>query len=191
MLNIQTVFTKNENIADIDIKLFSNHRREKIMLCRNPEAKICSISASLALSRALSELGISEHDEEYGQNEFGKPYFKKHPELHFSLSHTDGLAIVAVSDTEVGVDCERKDRDVPLSVAKRFFSDKEVNEYKGSLISLWVAKEAYSKLLGKPFAECSKALEIPYFEKSLTLNGIEFQRLSVSGFEACVAKFQI
>ena len=36
----------------------------------------------------------------------GKPYFRDHPERHFSLSHSGGLALCALSDAPVGADIE-------------------------------------------------------------------------------------
>ncbi len=188
MLKIYTVLTKIEDIDSIDINIFSPYRRQKISLCRNPEMRISSTAASLALMRALAELNISEKDLEYAENEFGKPYFKDHTELYFSVSHTDGLAVAAISDTPVGIDCEPISRTVSPSVAKRFFSLSEIVAYQNSLISLWVAKEAYTKLLGRPFAEYAKSMEIPYFEKELSSGELLFQKIPVSGFEVCVAK---
>ncbi len=188
MLKMQTVFTEKEALADINLNIFSPYRHKKIELCHNPEARICGIAASLALMRALRELGISERNCEYTENEFGKPYFKNHSELHFSLSHTNGLSIAVLSDTPVGVDCERSSREISPAVAKRFFSFTEVVAYQASLISLWTAKEAYSKCLGMPFAECAKKIELPFFENKLIQNGIEFQRISLSGFDVCVAR---
>ncbi len=41
----------------------------------------------------------------YGQH--GKPYLRNHPEIHFNISHCEGLAVCVFSDTETGVDVER------------------------------------------------------------------------------------
>ncbi len=188
MLKIKTVLTEKEKLSDTDINIFSLYRQNKILLCKNPKSRACSIYASHALSLALAEAGISEKGEEYAENEFGKPYLKNHPELHFSISHTDGLAVAVISDTPIGVDCECMNKDVSDAVAKRFFSPSEISSYQSSLISLWTAKEAYTKCLGKPFPECARALEIPYFEKSLVLSDFEFQRIRLSRFDICIVK---
>ena len=48
----------------------------------------------------LNRAGLS-----YGQH--GKPYLRNHPEIHFNISHCEGLAVCVFSDTETGVDVER------------------------------------------------------------------------------------
>ena len=41
----------------------------------------------------LNRAGLS-----YGQH--GKPYLRNHPEIHFNISHCEGLAVCVFSDTE-------------------------------------------------------------------------------------------
>ena len=59
--------------------------------------------------------------------EKGKPYLPSAPELRFNLSHSRGMALVAVAhDVEVGVDVERL-RPLPefAAIAERFFPPNE------------------------------------------------------------------
>lgn len=63
----------------------------------------------------------------------GKPCLRDFPDIHFSVSHTDGLVMCAIADRPVGCDVERI---VPL--------EDEVREEIGS-IEAWTKREARFK----------------------------------------------
>ncbi len=97
----------------------------------------------------------------------GKPRAAGGP--HFNLSHTDGLALIAISRArEVGVDVERV-RPVPraVAIARRVFSHDEAEMVAGAsqgerdlvFHRLWVAYEARVKL-GADAAEVHE-LDVP------------------------------
>jgi len=87
----------------------------------------------------------------------GRPALRS-GELQFNLSHSQGLAAVAVSAVHaVGVDVERpRPRLDPLRFAERFLAPAEAAaltalpaaERPEALVQLWTAKEAYLKALG-------------------------------------------
>ncbi len=85
------------------------------------------------------------------KTEKGKPYFKNISDLFFSISHTDSLTVIAVSDCEVGIDAE-KIRKADLRVLRRFL--KEESDYVNACDSdrrffeIWTKKEAYLKYKG-------------------------------------------
>ncbi len=187
MLITKQIFEKDVDLVTLDISRFSSYRQKKINACRNKRSRICSICASLALESALSELGILESETEYTENEFGKPFFKNIPSLYFSLSHTDGLSVCAVSDTPVGTDCERADRQISPAVLKRFFTESEISAYPHSPISLWTLKEAYTKMRGLPFTEGARELEISFSEDKTEFSGVYFERKVLDGFIISVA----
>ena len=78
--------------------------------------------------------------------------------VHFNLSHTEGLAAIAVTRVgAVGIDVERmRDEADILVLAERFFSKKEAawvraqagRERVAAFFSCWTAKEAYVKARG-------------------------------------------
>jgi len=81
----------------------------------------------------------------------GKPYFKNYKNFHFSISHTNNLVAIAISDTEIGIDAELI-RDIDLKIADRFFTEKEKEYIYNStdlainrFFELWTKKEAYIK----------------------------------------------
>jgi 4'-phosphopantetheinyl transferase len=86
----------------------------------------------------------------------GKPVLAG-PVVHFNLSHTDGLAVIAVGPRRVGVDVER-DRLVPdtAGLVDRFFSPAERSAFRelpldrraAGFLRGWTCKEAVIKAVG-------------------------------------------
>ncbi len=71
--------------------------------------------------------GLTAAPLQFAVYEKGKPYLPAAPELRFSLSHSDAMALIgAALDVDVGVDVERV-RDLPQSeaIAERFFPPSE------------------------------------------------------------------
>ena len=87
------------------------------------------------------------------KTEKGKPYLKNNI-ASFNISHCDGLAVCAVSENQVGVDCETL-RKVSSGVIRKCFSDSEAEFLSRSKIKeldyirLWTLKESYVKYTGQ------------------------------------------
>lgn len=83
----------------------------------------------------------------------GKPYFVTHPDIHFNLSHCDGLALCGISNMPLGVDAERI-RPFPSRVLQRSFSHEESQAILTSsnpdnlFFQHWTLKESYVKAIG-------------------------------------------
>ena len=109
------------------------------------------------LTRYLETLKLTklegEVKEEKHRNE--KPYFKDYPFVRFSVSHSGSLVVVAMAETEVGIDVEEiKEKPYGRIVERKRSSDKfrfvEAAEVKDleSFLKVWTKKEAYLKLTG-------------------------------------------
>ena len=97
---------------------------------------------------------------EFATNEFGKPFLTPAPSpaLHFNLSHSDALALIAFThDGETGVDIEKVRPEVMGErIAERFFSRPEVEALESldpaqqaeGFFTCWTRKEAYIKARG-------------------------------------------
>lgn len=106
--------------------------------------------------------GIAAHELRFSANQYGRPALVQAGALEFNLSHTDGLAALAVIRAgEVGVDVEDADRrSRPEEVADHFFAPSEVEGLKalpeaarrGRFFDLWTLKEAYIKARGMGLA---------------------------------------
>lgn len=117
--------------------------------------KDCSKLASKIVKKAACEvLGVKDTDLVFDIAENGKPYLKSHPQLHFNISHSNNGITVAVSDSPVGIDCEKL-RKASLKTAKRYFTEKE-NAYISRsktdtdcrFFEIWTKKEAFLKQEG-------------------------------------------
>jgi 4'-phosphopantetheinyl transferase len=97
----------------------------------------------------------------FGYSAEGKPFLRNQSggrEITFNVSHSDDLAIYAVSCVkEVGIDLERVESfDDREGVARRFFSARELAVFRASgetgqtevFFRLWTRKEAYLKARG-------------------------------------------
>jgi len=134
--------------------------------------------------------GQAPHELEFTVDRWGKPQLVSMPEgeepLHFNLSHTDGMVVLAVSrQAEVGVDVEDERRDVQAeALTLRYFAEEELRalralppeERQPHFLRLWTLKEAYVKALGL-------GLRIPLdsFAFALSEREIAFQRREGQG----------
>jgi 4'-phosphopantetheinyl transferase len=101
----------------------------------------------------------------------GKPYLRTQPALHFSLSHSGGLLLVALSRMgRIGVDAERE-RNVPAAdlLAQRAYSFGEERALKAAgsverrrlFFRLWTRREAVAKALGWGLQESFRRRPLP------------------------------
>ena len=86
--------------------------------------------------------------------ERGKPYFET-SSLYFSVSHTKKYAFCVLSDRNVGIDAEEKDRHIDLRLAQKILSPMEKQQFdtaedqRLALLRFWVLKEAAAKATGE------------------------------------------
>lgn len=84
----------------------------------------------------------------------GKPYFPSLPDFHFSISHSKGFIAVAVSESPVGVDCERIDEIRPHALRRTFTAEEQrYADTPERFYEVWTRKEAYFKRLGTGITE--------------------------------------
>jgi 4'-phosphopantetheinyl transferase len=83
------------------------------------------------------------------------------PHLHFSLSHTRGLAACAVGwPHALGIDAEKWRSPAPIELATRYFAPSEARllatqaptQQTSTFYRLWTLKEAYLKAIGQGLA---------------------------------------
>ena len=93
-------------VFDAALPHVSAHRRAKALSFVFEKDQRASLLAGLLLDELLSERGLRERDMVYEVSELGKPTFVEHADLHFSLAHSAGMAVGALSDAPIGVDVE-------------------------------------------------------------------------------------
>ena len=88
----------------------------------------------------------------------GKPFFASLPDVHFSLSHSDGFIMCAVSDSPVGCDIQTV-RNVSEKLIRRIMGNGEAKRFEErgrrteDFFRLWTLKESALKLYGDPGAD--------------------------------------
>ncbi|MDR2091287.1 MAG: 4'-phosphopantetheinyl transferase superfamily protein [Clostridiales bacterium] len=95
----------------------------------------------------IKGIGYTSKNVKIVRNKNGKPYFEN-SDVNFSLSHTAGLTLVAMSGYNVGVDAELvREIGCRERIAERFFTRGEAMKIKTArdFFSTWAAKEAYAK----------------------------------------------
>jgi 4'-phosphopantetheinyl transferase len=116
----------------------------------------------------------------FASNPYGKPALAAVPEesppLCFNVTHSEGLALYAVTRTrEVGIDLEWAHRELDLqAIAERFFSPREAaglgalppEARREAFFACWTRKEAYVKARGQGLS-----LALDGFSVSLAVGG--------------------
>ena len=167
-------------------------RKKKIDAFRPQKNKLLSLAAGILLKRALENEGIYAY--EIVEKCAGKPYIKGREDVFFNLSHSGEMAIIAVSDKEVGIDIQEKSHFQP-GLIKRVFSESEILQAErigGDLdmlyTGLWTAKESIMKYYGKGLSMEPLNIELDirsendlHYSKELNLI-----RKDISGYQVAI-----
>lgn len=127
-----------------------------------------------------------------GQGQYGKPELlgQEPPSLHFNLSHTRGLLVLAVAGSPVGVDVEaHQPRDIQ-ALSQRFFSADEQQALSriahpwrlACFYRLWTLKEAWVKASGIGIGRQWRQLRIALGGAARERGGRPAWRLASSDF---------
>ena len=125
--------------------LFPRHRRRFV---------ICHAEVRRLLA---ARTGTNPETLRFERGPQGKPSLPDHPNLHFNLSHSGELALLGISDRELGVDLEwMKPTRAGTRIAERYFSPRECEQFHTFPESerarvfhrFWSCKEAYIKAIG-------------------------------------------
>ena len=167
--------------------MITPQRRVHVDEAKNLKTKCERLGATHLLEKMLWENHI-QRPYVYSELSSGKPILLQPKNVEFSISHSDYLAVCAISDKPVGIDVERL-RSYDENLVKRFFT-KFDNEYLNEqslkdkakkFTEMWTYKEAVSKMLDHPlvqvlqwidfceYSDCSKG------DKSWTKQGFEFR----------------
>ena len=140
----------NQKLRYDDLRRYSvllpAERQEKIARYRFERDKLLSLAAGLLIRRAIGETPLL-----FGEH--GKPYTENG--IQFSVSHSGRLATIAVDDSPVGLDVEKKPDESRLKIAGRFYHPGEQAYVADSVdkcrafCEIWTRKEAYLKMTGE------------------------------------------
>lgn len=128
-------------------------RGDKYLSVKNNEVKLQILTATYLIDEYLKRFDLREKDMIYLLTKEGKPYFKNHTNIKFSISHSNNIVGVAFSDREVGFDVQHV-RSIGDEIYNRVLSDKEkekvfsetnARERLKLFFKYWVMKEAILK----------------------------------------------
>ena len=104
-------FDKISSMTDMQFKFFfermPKERQKKAMRYIKEEDKQLCVVALALLDYALKLNGYEIGEYELVENELGKPRFENLP-LEFNISHTSGAVACVISQTQIGVDVQKK-----------------------------------------------------------------------------------
>ena len=163
-------------------KLYPSERNAEIASVTNERVKNEKYFVWRLLEYAIEKaLGVNIKEVAFKKCESGRWMAEG---FDFSLSHSDGVAAVAISDTCVGVDIEEVSLPRAESFAKRTLSAFEYEEFSSLpaegreeyLIRKWTAKEAtFKSRNGDSFVPCQTEVKVENVKTSLlTLNGRKY-----------------
>lgn len=149
----------------LDLSELNDAERRRAASFVRPTDAVTYAAAHVALRRLLGRyLGLPPRDvpfvrepcpgcaEPHGRPAVAYP----DPPLHFSLAHSHGMAVVAVSHTVIGVDVERLPRAETVEVCtpslhpgeQAELAELDTEERRAAFGRVWTRKEAYLKALG-------------------------------------------
>ena len=162
--------------------VFSRRRRNEIKKCKNEKVKAEKYYAWKLLEYALSSsLGACVRKIKFYLGDNGK---WKCRDYQFSISHSNRVVAVAISNQPVGVDVEKVTLPKTERILDKVLSNEELNEYnlaserKKSYIftRFWTKKESIFKMMDKKsfLLENPKTFDMPVETKHLSQNGEDF-----------------
>lgn len=164
--------------AEDSVLMLDGAERQRASRISHREAR-----QEFAKTRALLRLVLSRHTGRpagslaFVDGEWGKPALLRPHGVHFNVSHSGGMALIAVAPAEVGIDIERIDEDIDyVAVAQSVFSPAEIGTIRGAaeterrdvFFSIWARKEAYLKATGRGFSS-----NLPQISTASPLGAIE------------------
>lgn len=158
-------------------------RRDRLL---RPSDRIAFVLSHAFTRKSLGDiLGLHPKDIHLIQDNRGKPKLAPlHgcPSLSFNLSHTHGLAAIAIGEDELGLDVENKEtQGSDIDIAKHFFSAHEYQEiikqpaacHSEHLLLYWTLKEAFLKAEGWGILEALDSFEFHIFDQKNTDSSTE------------------
>ena len=144
------VYYAQTSVDTAERELYPRERMEEILECKNESVRREKYSAWKLLEHAINDAFSLDFDNlQFAKLDSGQWVCDK---CSFSISHSDGVAAVAVSDASVGVDIEPV-RAIDQRLASKVLTDSEYEYYSSLgeddranlLLECWCKKEAIFK----------------------------------------------
>jgi 4'-phosphopantetheinyl transferase len=150
-------------LADRYIELLDESERRRYARYVFDEHRLEYLAGCVMAKRRIAELSrVQPGEVRFRRDCWGRPHVAEPDRClryHFSISHTKGYVVCAVSESSnIGVDVERTDRaPAHLPVSESCFASTELSDLgvrdgadlSGRFVQYWTLKEAYAKAVGK------------------------------------------
>jgi 4'-phosphopantetheinyl transferase len=142
--------------------------------------------------RVLAEItGKPAHRIEFAESPLGKPSLAEGA-LHFNVSHSDTMGVLATGPVALGIDVERI-KPIEMMVAERFFSQAEnaalarlpIAEQHRGILRCWTRKEAILKALGVGLSVPLSAFSVSTTSHTPHLESCDFDLDAVQKLRLC------
>jgi len=112
--------------------------------------QISSAAHRMLESLLLENYALKPSDYTFTYGDMGKPHLLTElpkPNVCFNLSHTAGMAVLAIGGVPVGVDVEHSQRIIPDAIRSRWLDSCPPED----ALREWTMRESYGKLTGEGF----------------------------------------
>ncbi len=162
-----------DNIFHAYCKALNNDELDDVNKFYKLEDRKRKLSSLLFIKFTIAKyLSLSHTEVSVVKNQYGKPYFANRVDIHFNISHSGEYAVLAVSDSPLGIDVEvRKPINDFLAISENYFSKNEYNFLISSKSSadkkidlffdIWTMKEALIKAVGKGLSIPLASFDVP------------------------------
>ena len=157
--------------ADLDLATLAEDEITRYQRFLFPKHKVRFALARIALRRILGNyLNTPPQEIEFSYSSHGKPMLKSNCNLQFNLSHSQDLALLAVTQQHpIGIDVEYFSPRPYLGIAEHLFSQAEIAALEKlsaaftpwAFFSVWAQKEALIKAVGLGLSYPTKNLTVP------------------------------
>ena len=179
----------------LELHIFQNYKEEYPDL-RGSSRTDQFIQKALEESDVGAKAAGSDRKPVIERTDKGKPFLAE-SNVHLSVSHSEDMLVVALSDEEIGIDLQHK-RQVNIGrIASRFFSRDEVEylaeqndtnkngEQVEAFFHLWTRKEAFAKLTGEGMGQLVKPVSV------LMRNDVDFDEFTLEdGLYLCICTYK-
>lgn len=136
----------------------------------------------LLIAALEKEFGLQVKPEDICREPSGKPYIGRYPYIQFSISHTAGWIVCAVSRHPIGVDAEQIRHPFPKAILRKMTEGERqyiesAENPDEAFMRVWTMKEACIKMTGEGLAAFGQTECIP----GQPLPGIEYKQILREG----------
>lgn len=165
-----------EKIADSTYEYFysiiGKEKEERLLNYRRMEDRVLSLFGDVITRVHIAKLlKVRPSEIRFATTSLGKPWllWPLTSNLFFNISHSGSYVAVSIGNVPLGVDIERIDVNLNLSIANIGFTNEEnkAELTTWEFYKLWTLKESFIKTIGQGFSVSPKSFWIKYNDNKI------------------------